>query len=239
MRYAIYYTPAERDPLTVLATSWLGRSAFTGESTPPRAIGRLPAAEVAYHTAAARRYGFHGTILAPFTLADGETEHGLRAALDAFCEAQDAFCVPRVVITRLDGFFALVPETPSQALNGLARDVVVAFDRFRAPLSEAERTRRSATHLSPSQLRNLMQWGYPYVFEDFRFHMTLTGRVDEAEAMRVHRAIEEHFGPVLEEPLEVGSLALFLEPEPGAPFIVRSFHQFDLVPESETQRKTA
>ena len=84
MRYAIYYTPAERDPLTVLATSWLGRSAFTGESTPPRAIGRLPAAEVAYHTAAARRYGFHGTILAPFTLADGETEHGLRAALDAY-----------------------------------------------------------------------------------------------------------------------------------------------------------
>lgn len=239
MRYAIYYTPAERDPLTVLATSWLGRSAFTGESTPPRAIGRLPAAEVAYHTAAARRYGFHGTILAPFTLADGETEHGLRTALDAFCEAQDAFCVPRVVVTRLDGFFALVPETPSQALNGLARDVVVAFDRFRAPLSEAERTRRSATHLSPSQLRNLMQWGYPYVFEDFRFHMTLTGRVDEAEAVRVHRAIEEHFGPVLEEPLEVGSLALSLEPEPGAPFVVRSFHQFDLIPESETQRKTA
>lgn len=239
MRYAIYYTPAERDPLTVLATSWLGRSAFTGESIAPRAIGRLSAAEVAYHTAAARRYGFHGTILAPFTLADGETEQDLCAALDAFCETHDAFCVPRVVIARLDGFFALVPEAPSAALNGLARDVVVAFDRFRAPLSESERERRSATHLSPSQLRNLMQWGYPYVFEDFRFHMTLTGRVDEAEAGRVHRAIEEHFGPVLEEPLEVGSLALFLEPEPGAPFVVRSFHQFDPVPESETQRKTA
>lgn len=240
MRYAIYYTPPRPDPLTRLATSWLGRCAFTGEVFAPVATGRLSAAEVAYQTAAARRYGFHATLVAPFVLAEDQTEQGLRSALAAFCDAQEAFCVPRLKVGRIDGFFALAPETPSAWLDRLARDVVLAFDRFRAPLSEAERARRGGAHLTPPQLRNLLRWGDPYVFEDFRFHMTLTGRVDEAEATRVHRAIEEHFGPILDEPLEVGWLALFLEPEPGAPFVVRSLHEFDHVAtEDEAERRTA
>ena len=224
MRYAIYYSPPHDDPLTRLATSWLGRDAFTGECAPPRPVARLSAAEVAYHTAAARRYGFHATLMAPFTLSPDESEGELMTALDIFCETMPPVVVQRLELRRLDGFFALMPEEQGPDLSGLARDVVIAFDRFRAPLGESERERREAAGLSPSQLRNLLRWGYPYVFEDFRFHMTLTGRVDEAEAARVHRAIEEHFGPVLEEPVEIASLALFLEPEPGAPFAVRSFH---------------
>ncbi len=231
MRYAIYYCPPEDSPLGRVATSWLGRSAFTGESHAPKAIGRLSAAEIAYHTAAARRYGFHATLMAPFTLADGEEERALITALDVFCETMHPLVLPRLHLRRLDSFFALMPEVQEADLTGLARDVVVAFDRFRAPLSENERIRREAADLSPSQLRNLLRWGYPFVFEDFRFHMTLSGRVDEADAVRVHRAIEEHFGPLLEEEVEVGSLALFLEPEPGAPFIIRSFHEFGAVAE--------
>lgn len=235
MRYAIYYCPPEHALLNRMATGWLGRSAFTGEAIAPRPADRLSAAEVAYHSAAARRYGFHATLMAPFTLADGADEDDLVAALSAFCEGMRPFTLPRLALGRLDGFFALVPDTPSDALNQFARDVVVAFDRFRAPLSDSERERRASVGLTPSQLRNLVQWGYPYVFEDFRFHMTLTGRVDEASAARVRHAIEQHFGPVLDEPVEIASLALFLEPEPGAPFIVRSFHTFG----PDAARKTA
>lgn len=226
MRYAVYYTPAENDPLTQAAATWLGRSAFTGETLSPRAIARLSAAEVAYHTAAARRYGFHATLMAPFALAEGESERELIAALDVFCETMQPVITPRLVLSRPDGFFALMPDVQGGDLVALERDIVVAFDRFRAPLSESERARREKADLSPSQLRNLLRWGYPYVFEDFRFHMTLSGRVDEADAIRVQRAIEEHFGPLLDEPLEISSLALFLESEPGAPFILRSFHEF-------------
>lgn len=231
MRYAVYYTPAENDALTQAATAWLGRSPFTGEAVPPRPAARLSAAEIAYHTAAARRYGFHATMMAPFTLAENESERELIAALDVFCETMQPVTISRLTMRRLDGFFALMPEMQGPDLAALERDIVVAFDRFRAPLSDNERVRREAADLSPSQLRNLLRWGYPYVFEDFRFHMTLSGRVDEADALRVHRAIEEHFGPLLEEPLEIASLALFLEPEPGAPFIVRSFHEFGCVAE--------
>ena len=226
MRYAIYYTPPEDDPLTRIASTWLGRNAFTGETFAPQAHGPLPAAEIAYQTAAARRYGFHATLKAPFQLADGQDERELTAALSTFCGQMRPFTGPRLAIRRLDGFLALVPEQPSARLDDLARDVVVAFERFRAPLSDAELARRNPEALSPAQLKNLHQWGYPYVFEEFRFHMTLTGRLGDADAPRVLRAVEERFGPVLDEPLEVGSLALFVEPEPGAPFAVHSFHEF-------------
>lgn len=234
MRFAIYYTPAEHEPLTRAASDWLGRSAFTGEGITPRETARLSAAEVAYHTAAARRYGFHATLMAPFTLAEARSEAELIAALAVFCETRPPVLLPRLALRRLDGFFALMPDVQGPELSALANDVVIAFDRFRAPLSDGERERREAAGLSPSQLRNLLRWGYPYVFEDFRFHMTLTGRVDEAEATRVRQAIESHFGPLLETQARVASLALFIEPERGAPFVVRSFHQFQTLPARKT-----
>lgn len=235
MRYAVYYTPSQDDALTRAATAWLGRCAFTGEVLPPRATATMSAAEIAYHTAAARRYGFHATMMAPFTLADTESECALVDALDTVCRTLPPVSVPRLVLRRLDGFFALMPEVQGPDLAALAGDVVTAFDRFRAPLGDSERKRRAASDLTPSQLRNLMRWGYPYIFDDFRFHMTLSGRVDHADAARVQRAIEDHFGPLLDAPRVLGSLALFLEPEPGAPFIVRSFHEFGCV----TERKFA
>lgn len=225
MRYAIYYTPPEGDPLTRLAASWLGRDAFTGATSAPPAVAPLTAAEIAFHAAAARRYGFHATLKAPFRLAPGETERSLVAAFDAWCAAARPFEAPRLVLKRLDGFMALVPAERSEALDRFAGDVVAAFDRFRAPLSDAEIERRNPDALTPAQLKNLHQWGYPYVFEAFRFHMTLTGRVAEAEAPQVAAAIATHFGTALERPLAVGSLALFVEPEPGAPFTVRAFRE--------------
>ena len=64
--------------------------------------------------------------------------------------------------------------------------------------------------------------------------MTLTGRVSGDESLRVERAIEEFFGPMLLEPLAVDSLALFVETEAGAPFTVSSFHQIGRMPARKT-----
>jgi Protein of unknown function (DUF1045) len=67
-----------------------------------------------------------------------------------------------------------VPRRPTPALAALASHCTTSFDVFRAPMTKKERVRRMASHLSPSQMQNLDRWGYPFVFEDFRFHMTLT-----------------------------------------------------------------
>src|SRR5262249_54746601 len=55
---------------------------------------------------------------------------------------------------------------------------VTAFDNFRSPVTPEERRRRLGAGLTNRQIENLDRWGYPYVLEDFRFHMTLTGPVD-------------------------------------------------------------
>lgn len=220
MRYALYFTPARDHPLTRLASSWLGRDAFTGAAVTPPAVNGLSPAEIAFHTAAARRYGFHATLKAPFRLAAGETEASLIAAQSAFAAAMQPGAMPRLKITRIDGFFALVPSGPAPEMEAFAGEVVRAFDRFRAPLSPAETERRNPDALSAAEFANLTRWGYPYVFETFRFHMTLTGRVAAEHAARVEAALAAIFAPVLAEPVPLDSLALFVEPEPGAPFTV-------------------
>ena len=235
MRYAIYFTPGQNDPLTRIAASWLGRDPFTSAQPPAPAVTQLTPAEIAYHTASARRYGFHATLKAPFLLADNTTEAELDSAVARFAAAADPILLSRLTPTRIDGFLALVPGSPAPDLDRFAGEVVTVFDRFRAPLSEAEIKRRNPDVLSPDEFRNLLQWGYPYVFESFRFHMTLTGRVPDHDLPRVRAAIDEVFAATLERPATVDGLALFVEPEAGAPFMVKSWYALG----SRQQRKTA
>lgn len=235
MRYAIYFTPERDDPLCRIAAGWLGRDAFGGVATPAKAFGELSAAEVAFHAAAARRYGFHATLKAPFRLADGVSEAELIDAVSTFASDATPFDIPRLKLAQIDGFFALIPAEPLPELDLFAGDVVRAFEPFRAPLSDAEISRRNPESLSPQEHSNLSRWGYPYVFDTFRFHMTLTGRVAAEEAPRVRAAIEECLGNVLDKPVPVDGLALFVEPSSGAPFEVRAYSALG----NQAERKTA
>ena len=230
MRYAIYYTPRPDEPLARIAADWLGRDPFGGVVRPVTSVAGLSPQEVAFHTASPRRYGFHATLKAPFRLAPGETEASLRAALDAFARQTPAVTIPRLVVSQIDGFFALVPAAPLRPLNGLAGEVVRAFDPFRAPLTDAEIERRNPDLLKPAEFRNLCQWGYPYVFETFRFHMTLSSRAAPQESPRLRAAIEELFSGVLVHPVPVDALTLFVESEPGAPFMALSRHELGRAP---------
>ena len=223
-RYAIYFTPPADNPLTRAAASWLGRDAFANAQVQRPKNTDLSPGEIAYHTAAARRYGFHATLKAPFRLRDGESEASLLRAFQSFSAATDPVEISGLTIDQLDGFFALVPQARNAELDRLAGNVVLAFDDFRAPASRTEIEKRNPDALDPAALGNLRRWGYPYVFDQFRFHMTLTGRVSLAERERIAGALGSQFAGLLSKPAAIDSLALFVEPEPGAPFMVRSFH---------------
>jgi len=235
MRYAIYFTPGPDDALTGIAANWLGRNPFTGAQHEVAANGELSPGEIAFHTASARRYGFHATLKAPFRLAEGESEASLDRALAAYAATLEPVVLPRLVIGQIDGFFALVPGEVSSDLNRFAGDIVEGFERFRAPLTEKEIARRNPDALSQTEFRNLCQWGYPYVFDTFRFHMTLTGRVAGDDSRKLKAALDETFGPALQEPFAIDGLALFVEQEPGAPFMVHSHYALG----RQTERKTA
>jgi len=128
---------------------------------------------------------------------------------------------PRLVVARIGRFVALVPGEPAPALQALADDCVRAFDRFRAPPSREETARRLKADLTQRQRALLERWGYPYVFEEYRFHMTLTGPLDPDAAAAFEERLHMMAAPALGPTLAVREIAHFVEPEPGADFRLR------------------
>lgn len=213
MRHAIYICPPHGSPLERAAAAWLGRDAFTGEALRQRKVPGLENG-LSELTASPRRYGFHGTLVAPFRPAPGVETSDISVALREFCRDEDAFEVP-VAIGRLGPFFALVASEKSLELATLANRAVKRFHRFRAEPSAEETARRRPERLTTRQREMLEKWHYPYVFDEFRFHMTLTGPVSDTDAPQVAHALLDHFGDVLDEPLVVDALARYEEPKPG------------------------
>ncbi len=213
MRYAVYFTPPADDPLTLAANAWLGRDAFgrsIADAAGDEALTREPA-----------RYGFHGTLKAPFHLAKDKSESDLFAAFDSFAGTTPAFEIGEIKIGQLGPFFALVPEEGHEAqICAHATRVVECFEAFRAPLGHADIERRNPDTLPERQRNYLLEWGYPYVFEEFRFHMTLTGKVPEDQRATVRSQLDTHFAAFSGKPLKISHIALFCEPHRGAPFDV-------------------
>ena len=207
-RYALYYAPPP-GLWAETAAHWLGRDAVSGEAR------MQPHPDLEALTVSARRYGFHGTLKAPFALAEGVSEDDLVAAVEVFAAGIAPVTVEGLAVADLDGFLALLPTGDTTALNALAAQVVARFDRFRAPLSEAERARRQPERLSEVQRALLDTWGYPYVMDAFRFHMTLTDRLTPEQHAWVRPLAEAVFAPVLPRPFVLGALSVFGEGEDG------------------------
>lgn len=212
-RYAIYFAPAPDTPLDAFGTSWLGESAPDGVDT----------AAWAEITEAARGYRFHATLKPPFVLAKGTTAKQLDRALVEFAAGRDAF-EERLELRVLHGFQALMLAAPSAAMRALADACVADFDRFRAPPTEAELARRRRARLEPAHEAYLARWGYPYVFDAFRFHMTLTRRLNEAERAIWEPALRARAASAIEKPVAIDAVTLFMQRDTGQPFqVVRRY----------------
>jgi hypothetical protein len=159
----------------------------------------------------------------PFRLADGTDADALDAAARAFCAARPAVVVPALEVRRLGGFVAIVPAEPSPALSELAAATVAALDPFRAPASDAELARRRKSGLTARQEELLLQWGYPYVMEEFGFHLTLTGKLPLDEAETARAALANHFAPLLPAPFRIDSLCLVGEDAGGKFHLVHRY----------------
>jgi putative phosphonate metabolism protein len=218
-RYAVYFAPPPSSPLKQLADAWLGRDPDRDERVSQPVVEAIPPERLHEITALPRHYGFHATLAAPFVPAEGVEAAGLLGDVEAFAANRRPFRV-RLKVDALDGFLALVPAAPARELERLAADCVREFDRFRAPLTDEERARRQAERLAEKEREYLERWGYPHVFEFFRFHMTLTGPLDEPERGKVKAILERAMAPLLTEPVRVDQLALFTQTHRVAPFRV-------------------
>lgn len=209
-RFAIYYLPPAGD-LADITASWLGWDPVAGR----RVAHPDVAMDVEAMTRTPRKYGFHGTIKPPFALAQGYGQDDLVTELDQLAARQVALRFPGLRLDRLGGFLALVPEGDTGPLSQLAAAVVSGLDLFRAPMTEAGRARRRPESLSPRQRALLDAWGYPYVMEEFRFHLTLSGDLDAEARLVAENTLQVLLEPVLPRPFVIEELCLLGEAEDG------------------------
>ncbi|MCA6119337.1 DUF1045 domain-containing protein [Bradyrhizobium sp. WSM 1738] len=217
-RYAIYFAPEPGSVLDRFGAELLGYDAHQGADVPFPSGMRLPP-EWREITHDPRKYGFHATLKPPMALAPGKSEDELAAACAGFASAPRAIPVIEPVVDTISGFIAVVPSAASADLERLAAACVREFEPFRAPLTEEDRARRSPSKLTPRQRDYLDRWGYPYVFEEFRFHMTLTGRLDAGHAPLLEM-LRDRFRESGVHSLAVDRIALFRQDEPDRRFRV-------------------
>ncbi len=223
-RYAIYFAPPPDDALAAFGAQTLGYDPRTGTPVPFAADLEAAISDWRGLTADPRVYGFHATLKAPFALALGQDAEMLHAACRRFSETSRVIPVIEPVVRSIGAFVAIVPSEPVAALQALAADCVREFDGFRAPLAEADRARRKPDALSPAQVALLDRWGYPYVFEEFRFHMTLTGRLPAERREHVRMVLDARFAALNLRSLPIDRIALFKQDAPGANFRIRAHY---------------
>ena len=222
-RYAIYWAP-EPGEFADQTAAWLGWDAARGCAVAHPDLPGLPRPAVEL-TEAPRKYGFHGTLKAPFRLAADTTPEALGAACAALAATVAPVRLPGLRFAVTEGFLVLVPEGDETELGTLAAKVVRGLDPFRAPPSEDEIARRRPERLSERQRTYLAEWGYPYVMEEFRFHLTLTGSLPPDEGQATKAVLSDWLGPVLPRPFVVGDLCLFGEAADG---MFRILHRYPL-----------
>jgi putative phosphonate metabolism protein len=219
-RYALYYAPRPAEELAIFAAHWLGRDAESGLEKDQPSVEGLTQTRLTKITADPRRYGFHGTLKPPFALAAGATEDALLALAANFARQQAPFAISGMKLALLGDFIALVPQAPTPALDQLAAECTRAFDPFRAPPDAQELARRRKAGLAQRQDEMLVRWGYPYVFDEFRFHLTLTGRLSAAEREVVWPVLDRLTKKLSGVPVPVRDLVVFTQPAAAAPFHV-------------------
>lgn len=224
-RFALYLAPEPEEPLWGFGSNWLGYDAETRADLAQPEIADIASAVLREATAHPRLYGLHITLKAPFRLAPDTSEEDVTAAIAELAERHTRFGpVALSLEARPAGedhvFLCLAPSAKAEALHALEADAVVALDRFRAPLSASELARRNPGALPQRERRYLEKYGYPYILEAFRPHISLTGPIPLDSPLRDVLSGKLADGPALTQ-LSALSITLFEQPEPGARFHIR------------------
>jgi len=217
-RFAIYFTPPVESLLYQFGSACVGRDAATGDTLPHPIVDGVSAEQWQRFAASPGLYGFHATLKPPFRLAAGRTREELIGSLEQFAMG----CVPidaaPLRVERISNFIALVLTADSMPLGDLAAACVRQFDRFRAPSTPAEIGRRNPARLTPRQQALLAYWGYPYVLDEWRFHITLATAFDPDEANALFALLGRVIAPACDAPIAVDAISLFEQRAPDEPF---------------------
>jgi hypothetical protein len=143
-------------------------------------------------------------------------QFALVEAMAAFCACRRRLVTGKLQLHRFPRFLALVPESETAELDWLADSCVTYFDHFRSPITPEDRARRG--DMTSAEAALFEQFGYNFIFNNFKFHITLAGPLDEPELDALQPALATAVAPLCEKPFAVEDLCLFGDPGEGAPF---------------------
>jgi hypothetical protein len=207
-RFAVFYLPPP-GALASFGAAWLGWDIDRGEPVAQPDIEGLDKI-----TQRPAKYGFHATLKPPFHLSKGCTIDALDLAVSKLAAATAPARCGGLALRRFGRFLALAPTAETADLSRLAAACVTGLDRFRAPPPQAELARRRQGRLSTRQDAMLERWGYPYVMDEFRFHMTLTGPIPDAQFEPWKAILDKHLSDKT-GPFSLEQIALVAERPDG------------------------
>lgn len=217
-RYAIYFAPSAETLLWKTGSEWLGRDAYSGSPVERREFPGTRDEDIDRLTSSASHYGFHATMKAPFVLKEGFTEDQLLKHLESFSLEQSSF-EAKLSVRPLGQFLALRLLSGMEQMRQLHEDCVRKFDKFRAPLTMEDIERRRKANLSPDQDARMLEWGYPYIFDDFRWHMTLSNRIlSDSTRDKMLEHVQAFFKDVIAKPILIDGVAVYRQVDRNAPF---------------------
>lgn len=220
-RYAVYFAPEPETTLWRFGSGIIGYDAATGRDCPFVVPDGFDAGAWSRITEEPRRYGFHATLKAPFRLAPGVDEARLCRELTTLASRLPVVTIDGLTVRAIGRFCALQVVGDENDVNRLASDVTLALEPFRALLTPAEVARRLESALSERQATYLERYGYPYVLDEFRFHMTLTGPLDPGRQRNAHSALAANYAHLVDaEPVSISSLCLFRQASPQSRFSI-------------------
>ena len=219
-RYAVYFAPEPNSELDAFGSAWLGRNM---DGTAAQQLAKITALDKDRRkelTEGPRRYGFHGTLKPPFELNPSTTIEALLRTAHIFARGLSPVEIPPLELAVIGKFIALTPTSQSAELEKLSAACVRAFEAFRGSLTEEHMQYYRSNKLTVHQEQMLEHWGYPYVMEEFQFHMSLTDRMDDAvERDKVFSALETLVKPVVGKPTTAKHLTVVGQKSKDQPMI--------------------
>jgi 2'-5' RNA ligase len=216
-RYAVYFSPSADSQLGQFGQRVLCRSA-TSDRKPNASSTFSDQARWLRLTEKPAHYGFHATLKAPFELKRSITVDKLTRAVTDFATSQSPIELTSLSPRNLGDFMALTLENEIETLSKFALDCVISLEPFRQVLSDGDMQRRKLHGISSRQESLLLEYGYPYVADEFRFHLTLSDKLSKHDQDYKTWVISEYDKLVVRPPV-LDQIAIYAQTDRQSPFI--------------------
>ncbi len=204
-RYAVFYLPPSDSPLADFGAQWFGYDIRTGKFREPIQTTTFDLKEL---TKISHRYGLHATLKAPFRLKKKYDLSNLFKRVEKQASKSEPFTYPSMKITQLAGFPALMPKHNRAKMVHLEERLVHKLNKFGKKPDQSTSDRRRKVKLNALEQEYFRLYGYPYVLDHFRFHLTLCDKAERSTRSVISSFLEENYSEVLTSSLEVREIAV-------------------------------